>query len=276
VYEEPSDVPTSVVASGTGFLLSTAGFIATNWHVVEDAKNVTVAFPSWSESVKAEVVIRDKVNDLAVLRLTDTTKLRTACPQLPFQLASSNRITLGEHVSTVGFPLTPMLGSSPKFAEGVISSKSGFQDDPTRLQISAQVQPGSSGSPLFDSDGNVVGIVVATLDAGKVYQAANAIPQNVNFAIKADYLASFFAMVPGSVLGSRTTAFSPEKAAQCVVIIRAWYGVSGNALTALVLYRDCKGAGRLVSKLFQPLSSTGRQAEHLFALGTSSRGRFFR
>jgi S1-C subfamily serine protease len=103
------------------------------------------------------------------------------------------------------------------------SSKSGFQDDPRSLQISAQVQPGSSGSPLFDSDGNIIGIVVATLDAGKVYQAVSALPQNINYAIKSDYLLSLTAMLPvDDSLASRTTSFSPEKAARCVAIIRAW------------------------------------------------------
>jgi serine protease Do len=196
--------------------------VATNWHVVADAKNISATFPSWNTSVSAEVVIRDAVNDLAILRLSDPSKLASTCPELPFQLASSNQATLGEHVSVIGYPLTPILGSTPKFSDGVVSSKSGFQDDPTSLQISAQIQPGSSGSPLFDSEGNVVGIVVATLDAAKVYRAANALPQNVNFAIKSDYLLNLFAMLPGESLASRTTAFSPEKAAQCVAIIRAW------------------------------------------------------
>ena len=139
------------------------------------------------------------------------------------ELASSSGVKLGEQVTTIGYPLTSMLGSSPKFAAGVVSSKSGFQDDPRSLQISAQVQPGSSGSPLFDSDGNVVGVVVATLDAAKAYQISSAIPQNVNYAIKADYLLSLVSMLPaGDALAPRTTVFSPEKAAQCVAIIRAW------------------------------------------------------
>lgn len=208
--------------SGTGFLLSRSGLLATNWHVVANAKNVTVAFPGWSGSISADVVIRDVVNDLAVLRLTDSTKFATTCSELPFQLASSNSVTLGERVSTIGYPLTTMLGSNPKFSEGVVSSKSGWQDDPRSLQISTQVQPGSSGSPLFDNDGNIIGIVVATLDAGKVYQAISALPQNVNFAIKADYLLSLVAMLPGESPAPRTTSFTPEKAAQCVAIIRAW------------------------------------------------------
>jgi S1-C subfamily serine protease len=220
--EPVSTSATTSVASGTGFLLSRSGLLATNWHVVADAKNLSVAFPGWSGTVSAEVVVRDVVNDLAVVRMVDVSKLATTCPDLPFQLSSSTGVTLGEHVSAIGYPLTPMLGSNPKFSEGVVSSKSGWQDDPRSLQISAQVQPGSSGSPLFDSDGNVIGVVVATLDAIKVYQAASAIPQNVNFAIKADYLLSLASMLPAGSLGPRTTAFSPEKASQCVAIIRAW------------------------------------------------------
>jgi S1-C subfamily serine protease len=223
VSEDSASAPSANgVASGTGFLLSRSGLIATNWHVVAEGKNISVAFPSWGGTVSAEVAVRDVVNDLAILRLADASKLATTCPDLPFQLASSNGVTLGERVSTIGYPLTSMLGSNPKFSEGVVSSKSGWQDDPRTMQISAQVQPGSSGSPLLDSDGNIVGIVVATLDAGKVYQTASAIPQNVNFAIKADYLLSLVAMLPGGSLGSRTAGFSSEKAAQRVAIIKAW------------------------------------------------------
>ena len=141
------------------------------------------------------------VNDLAILRMTDATKLTTTCPDLPFQLTSSNRVTLGERVIAIGYPLTPILGSNPKFSEGVVSSKSGWQDDPRSLQISAQVQPGSRGSPLLDGDGNIIGVVVATLDAAKVYQIASAIPQNVNFAIKSDYLLNLAAMLPSAPSG---------------------------------------------------------------------------
>jgi S1-C subfamily serine protease len=223
VADESASTPSAKGgASGTAFLLSRSGLVATNWHVVAEGKNFSVAFPGWTGTVSAEVVIKDVVNDLAILRMTDSAKLATTCPDLPFQLTSSNGVKLGERVTTIGYPLTSMLGSSPKFAEGVVSSKSGVQDDPRSLQISAPVQPGSSGSPLFDSDGNVVGIVVATLDAAKAYQLSSAIPQNVNYAIKADYLLSLVAMLPGDSLASRTTAFSPEKAAQCVAIIRAW------------------------------------------------------
>jgi S1-C subfamily serine protease len=144
------------------------------------------------------------------------------CSDLPFQLVSAKEVTLGAHVSTIGYPLAAILGSSPKFTDGVVSSKSGVQDDPTRFQISVQVQPGSSGSSLFDDNGNVIGVVVATLDPAVTYQAASALPQNVNFAIKADYLLNLVSMVPGFTPAQRTTGFSPEKAALCIAIVHAW------------------------------------------------------
>ncbi len=220
---ESASTPSSTSgASGTAFLLSRSGLVATNWHVVSEGKNFSVAFPGWTDTVSAAVVIKDVVNDLAILRMADSTKLAATCPELPFQLAPSNSVKLGEQVSTIGYPLGPTFGSSPKFSEGVVSSKSGLQDDPTRFQISAQIMPGSSGSPLFDGDGNVIGIVVATLDAATTYKLSGALPQNINYAIKADYLLSLVAMLPGNPLASRTTAFSPDKAAQCVAIIRAW------------------------------------------------------
>lgn len=218
----PNGTETKIVESGTGFLLTHNGLVATNWHVVEDAKNISVAFPGWNKPVSAEIVVKDKVNDLVILRISDTNALDKTCRDLPFQVASSSSLTLGQQVSTVGYPLTPMLGSNPKFAEGVVSSKSGLQDDPRWLQISAQVQPGSSGSPLFDSQGDIVGVVVARLNDSKVFQVAAVIPQNVNFAIKSDYLLSLLSMIPDDARSARTTPFSPEKASQCVAIVRAW------------------------------------------------------
>ena len=219
--EAMHESPASSGASGTGFLLSRSGLIATNWHVIANAKNIAVAFPGWTDRVSAEIAIRDTVNDLAVVRVTDSSKIAATCPQLPFQLSSSRSVTLGQRVSTIGYPLTSLLGSSPKFSEGVVASRNGLEDDPRTFQISAQVQPGSSGSPLFDSEGNIVGVVVATLDASKLYQMAGVLPQNVNWAIKSDYLLTLIGTL-GQAPAARETAFSPDKAAQCVAIVSAW------------------------------------------------------
>ena len=208
--------------SGTGFLISRSGLIATNWHVVSDTKRISVSFLGWRDSTNVDVVVRDTANDLAILRLADASKLADLCRDMPFQLAPTQNVVLGQHVSTIGYPLSPLLGSSPKFSEGAIAGKSGLQDDPRWFQISAAIQPGSSGSPLFDDEGNIIGIVVASLDAAKAYQLTGAVPQNVNWAIKSDYLLNLVGMIPNEKLSSRMTAFSPDKAAACVAVITAW------------------------------------------------------
>ena len=208
--------------TGTGFPITQSGLIATNWHVVSDSKRITVTLPGWKEGVEADILVRDVSNDLAILRLANSSRLSEACHEWPFQLAPTKDISLGQHVSTVGYPLSPLLGSTPKFSEGAIAGKSGLQDDPRWFQISAAVQPGSSGSPLFDADGNIVGIVVASLDPAKAYQLTSAIPQNVNWAIKSDYLLNLAGMIPNEKLASRTVPFTPDKAAVCVALITAW------------------------------------------------------
>ena len=69
------------------------------------------------------------------------------------------------------------------FRAGGLSATSGMQNDARYLQISAPVQPGNSGGPLFDSSGHVIGVVVAKLDALKIAEATGDVPQNVNFAV---------------------------------------------------------------------------------------------
>jgi serine protease Do len=90
-----------------------------------------------------------------------------------------------------GFPLTGVLASAGDVATGNITALSGLRNDSRFLQISAPVQPGNSGSPLIDRNGNVVGIVVAQLNAVGIASATGDIPQNVNFAIKASVAAAF-------------------------------------------------------------------------------------
>src|SRR5439155_21695916 len=91
----------------------------------------------------------------------------------------------GDGIVAVGFPLRGLLASGPNVTTGTISALAGLGDDSRYLQITAPVQPGSSGGPLLDQSGNVVGVVVGKLDALRVAQAIGDIPQNVNFAINA-------------------------------------------------------------------------------------------
>ena len=116
----------------------------------------------------------------------------------------SGDVKLGEQVFTLGFPLGQVLGKSVKLSNGTISALSGIRDNASIFQISNPVQPGNSGGPLLDKDGNLIGVVVATLNAKLFLKYADTIPQNVNFAIKSDYLINLIRMIPdGEQIGSR-------------------------------------------------------------------------
>jgi hypothetical protein len=132
----------------------------------------------------ARLVALDDRADLAVLR-TDlqTPKIAALRVQPP--------VRLGEDVVTFGFPLSGSLSKEGNLTTGNVSALAGLKDDPTYFQITAPVQPGNSGGPLMDEAGNVIAVVTSKLDALKLAQRIGDIPQNVNFAIKAQVLKGF-------------------------------------------------------------------------------------
>ena len=90
------------------------------------------------------------------------------------------------------------MGKSPRYSEGSINSLYGLDDDPAQFQISTPLQPGNSGGALFNKKGELVGIVVSGLDAKAFSDYLGIVPQNVNFAIKINYLESLINMLPNS------------------------------------------------------------------------------
>lgn len=162
--------------SGTGFALKN-GYVATNYHVIEGAKTIYVQGinGSFSTKVNASVVATDKNNDLAILRIEDSSF--KGFRGIPYNVKTS-QVDVGEEIFVLGYPMTGTMGDEIKLTTGVISSKTGFQGDVSLYQISAPIQPGNSGGPLFDYKGNLVGVV----------SAKHAGAENVGYAIKASYL----------------------------------------------------------------------------------------
>src|SRR5262249_3152458 len=127
----------------------------------------------------------DRDKDLALLRVSVVKGTVTGLN------ISTNKPSLGNEVFTIGYPMIDLQGSRPKFTDGKISSLAGIADDPERMQISVPVQPGNSGGPLADPNGDVVGVIVARLNDLAVIEAAGSVPQNVNYAVKGETLARF-------------------------------------------------------------------------------------
>ena len=99
---------------------------------------------------------------------------------------------MGQDVYTMGFPLSHILGDAPRLNKGLISSPVGMRDNPDFVQMSAEIQPGNSGGPLLNARGQVVGMVQMTLNPMSVLaQTGDALPQNVNFAVKSQKLREF-------------------------------------------------------------------------------------
>ncbi len=176
VPEEHREWRQGVSSAGTGFYVTRAGHLLTNEHVVDDCRKVTLQ-PPGKRRHDAWVVVRDKINDLALLK-TDAKTSHVAV------LRSGKSVRPGDEIVSFGFPLSSILSSRGNLTVGRISALAGLRDDSRFLQITAPVQPGNSGGPLLDLSGNVVGIVQSKLSALKVAVITGDIPQNVNFAIK--------------------------------------------------------------------------------------------
>lgn len=162
--------------SGTGFALNN-GYIVTNYHVIENAKSISVQGikGDFTSQYNATIIATDKYNDLALLQISDNRF--NAFGTIPYNVKTSIS-DVGEEVFVLGYPLTSTMGDEIKLTTGVISSKTGFQGDVSLYQISAPIQPGNSGGPLFDNKGDLIGIVNAK------HKGA----ENVGYAIKTSYL----------------------------------------------------------------------------------------
>ena len=171
--------------AGSGVVIGTHGEILTNAHVVEDCEIITVQSPL-KKLEKAVLLARDQKNDLAVIRIA------IRLPRLPhFEKAPRSPLRAGDSVVALGYPLSGILASTANLSVGTVSALAGLGDDSRYFQMSAPVQPGNSGGPLLDPSGHLAGIVTAKLDAMRVARFTGDIPQNVNFAIKADVAKTF-------------------------------------------------------------------------------------
>ncbi len=208
-----------LAGNGSGFFVSREGHVLTNEHVIDSCAEVRARPPSGA-AVKADIIARDARGDLALLKIT-------LVPAAVASFREGRRIRQGEAVVAVGYPLQGLLASDANVSPGAVSALAGLGDDARHLQITAPIQPGNSGGPLLDASGNVVGVVVAQLNALRLARVAGTIPQNVNFAIKAELATGFLLAngvlaqtAPSSV--ERKPADIGEAAKRFTVLIECW------------------------------------------------------
>lgn len=159
-------------ATGTAFVVGPA-HVMTCAHVIEDMSVLHIT--SLEGRYKVEPVVVDRRNDIALLRVQGASPLKA----LTFR--DGEGCEPGDSVVVLGYPLASISGGGLQVTQGGISGLFGLHSDASLFQFTAPIQPGSSGSPLFDNGGAVIGMVTSTVPDG----------QNMNFAVKSALLLSF-------------------------------------------------------------------------------------
>ncbi|TSK07106.1 MAG: DegQ family serine endoprotease [Geobacter sp.] len=158
-FETPKQHPYKQRSMGSGFIISDDGYLITNNHVVKDADEIKVKLSDGRE-FKGEVKGRDDKLDLALIKITAKGHLPVA------PLGDSDKIEVGDWVMAIGNPF----GLAQTVTAGIISAQgrvigSGPYDD--FIQTDASINPGNSGGPLFNADGEVIGINTAIVSGGQ-------------------------------------------------------------------------------------------------------------
>jgi len=174
----------TAVHGGTGSgIIVDAEHVLTNNHVVAACQTAKVFDGAMTSD--APVVARDASNDLALIKIS-------AHPRGTAAFRDSSGVRAGETIVVTGFPLNGLVSSEMAITTGSVTALKGPKDDSRILQISAPIQPGNSGGPALDTDGDVIGVVSSTLNSLLVGIATGGvIPQGVNFAIKTGIVEEF-------------------------------------------------------------------------------------
>ncbi|MGB5260197.1 MAG: trypsin-like peptidase domain-containing protein [Gammaproteobacteria bacterium] len=185
-------------STGTGWAVA-GGYVVTSEHVVTDVP-VVALYDTTGKRYQAQVVLRDVHNDIALLRIEGTQALPPALALAPGDARA------GIDVFTLGFPRVDILGRTPKLSIGIISAVNGYRDDPASYQTSVQIQPGNSGGPLLNMNGEVVGIMAAMLGD----QSGTSQPQpGLSYAVKAEKIHAALQSLPPAEIPAHPLPVTP-------------------------------------------------------------------
>jgi TPR repeat protein len=205
--------------TGTLFVVSKTGHAITNQHVVGGCTELRL---QGREGV-AKLVIEDAVNDLALVQLQGSVTDTAAIPNEPGKLRQ------GEDIVAYGFPLNAVLSSGGNLTPGVVSAMTGLGNNTNQIQITAAIQPGSSGSPVLNKKGEVTGVVSMKLSDSAMAKATGQIGQTVNFAVSGQTLKTFLdthkvEYRTGGMfsLGNKSTADLADEARKWTLAVECW------------------------------------------------------
>lgn len=169
VAEKPKYAPANF--EGTGFAINNKGYLITSLHMIKGADSIFVENGTLNRTA-TKIIFSDPSIDIAILKIENDDAIKNW--SVPFVFSNRN-VDLGERIFTLGYPRKDIV-----YGEGSLSSLSGFHGDTTMYQISIPVNPGNSGGPLLDEQGNIIGLI-----RGKITSA-----EATGFAIKSDEIIS--------------------------------------------------------------------------------------
>jgi len=155
--------------AGTGFMLDGKGFLATNAHIVKNSRNIFV-INSQDQQFRAIVVFTDLAKDIAILKITDEDFKPIS--SIPYGIRKSST-DVAEPIYTLGYPRNDIV-----YSEGYLSAETGFNGDSLSCQLGIDANPGNSGGPVFNHNGEIIGIL-----STKVTEA-----EGVAFAVQSKYI----------------------------------------------------------------------------------------
>ncbi|RTL59253.1 MAG: serine protease [Sphingobacteriales bacterium] len=169
-------------SSGTAFLIDAKGYLATNAHIIKNSSTVVV-LNSKGEEYKAGIAFIDNTKDLAILKIADS---EFKPVPLPYAISKSTT-DIAEPIYTFGYPRNDIV-----YGEGYLSAKTGFNGDTLTCQIDVPANPGNSGGPVFNENGEVIGILstrqletegaVFAIQSKYIYKALDELKKNEEYA----------------------------------------------------------------------------------------------
>jgi S1-C subfamily serine protease len=176
------------VSIGTAWPISSR-YVVTNNHVVSESSHVVLINKDGQE-ISAWSVVRDEVNDIALLEVSDSHYLPPALP------LSDTNIRLGAKVFTIGFPGPYIMGKLPTVSDGIISGNTGLGGNPGSYQTTVPIQLGNSGGPLLNMNGEVVGMVTSMIGIKDERDGSIHRLKNASCALKIDLIKDLLLLLP--------------------------------------------------------------------------------